>query len=249
MHFRSSLAALLLALTVAPPKVCAVSPFVGELTGTLRVTAGRNRGLRGTIYLFVGDSGTVGAAVTFKGGSGGCFRGVANLTAGKVTLTPLSKQLGGHVKISVRLKARGSSVTGRGTFVNNNRKPSKRFSGVITIGGREDITSNSVGVYLGGLNISAGPDSPNSWPIQLFVANDGTAGGDTFDPQGNGFAFQGTVDLTSGAFALPVIAGKESLAGITGNVVGNFVTPSLANGSFTLSNGDRGTVSFPKVAP
>ena len=113
MHFRSSLAALLLALTVAPPKVCAVSlsPFVGELTGTLRVTAGRNRGLRGTIYLFVGDSGTVGAAVTFKGGSGGCFRGVANLTAGKVTLTPLSEQLGGHVKISVRLKARASSVT------------------------------------------------------------------------------------------------------------------------------------------
>jgi hypothetical protein len=34
MHFRSILAALLLALAVAPSEVGAVSPFVGEFTGT-----------------------------------------------------------------------------------------------------------------------------------------------------------------------------------------------------------------------
>ena len=171
------------------------------------------------------------------------------MATGAVTLTPLSEQLGGQVKVSVRLKARGSSVRGRGRFVVSNQKPSKRSSGIVTIRGSEDITSNYVGVYLGGLNLTSGPNSPSQWPIELFVANDGAAGGDTFDPQGNGATFQGTVDLSSGAFTLPVTAGHESLTGITGNVSGNFVTPSLASGSLILSNGDKGSISFPKVAP
>jgi len=106
-----------------------------------------------------------------------------------------------------------------------------------------------VGVYLGTINFTAGPDGTSNWPIELFVANDGTALGDTFDPEGDGFQFQGTVNFTSGAFTLAVNGGAESLTGITGNLTGNFVSSMLANGTFNLSNGDTGTVSFPKVAP
>jgi len=219
-----------------PTRTPTVGPFVGEFTGTFAVTAGDNQGLTGQFTIFIGANGVAGAAAYTSNGGVGSFSGVANLVTGAVTLTELSNQLNGDITISVQLKASG---TGSGTFTTDNG------GGTITITSRANIASNYLGVYLGTINITAGPDSANNWPIELFVLNDGSAGGDTFDPDGNGFHFQGTVNLTSGAFTLAVNGGSEGLTGITGNLTGS----TLANGTFSLSNGDTGTVSFPKAAP
>jgi hypothetical protein len=228
------------------PTPTVTSPFVGEFTGTLAVTAGTDQGLTGKLTIVIGANGVAGAAAQISNGFGGdCFSGVANLVTGAVTLTQLSEQLSGDITASVQLKASGSSVTGGGTFTVSEHGGTKNSSGTVTITAGASIASNYVGVYLGTINITAGPDGTNNWPIQLFVLNDGTAAGDTFDPAGDGFQFQGTVDFDSGAFTLAVNGGSEGLTGITGHLTGL----TLANGTFDLSNGDMGTVSFLKVAP
>jgi hypothetical protein len=165
--------------------------------------------------------------------------GVANLETGAVTLTQLSDQLHGDLAASVQLKASG---TGSGAVVSGDT------SATITITARADIASKYVGVYLGAINITAGPDGTNNLPIDLFVANDGTAAGATSDPAGGDVGFQGTVNFTSGALTLAVNY-SESSPGMTGNLTGNFVSSTLATGTFELFNGDTGTVSFAKVAP
>jgi hypothetical protein len=218
------------------------SPFIGEFTGSFS-----GAGVMGPFFLVIGANGAAAAWVRLNGSFDGGTSGSADFVTGAVTLSQLSTQLTGPLTFSVQLQASGSSVTGNGKFAVVSHKRTNR--GRLRITGQGSIASGYVGAYLGTLDITAGPDAPSSWPIQLAVANDGSAGGTTFDPDGNGFSFQGTVNLASGALALAVQAGKRRLGGITGSLMGNFVTPSLANGSFNLSNGDSGTVSFPKVAP
>ena len=218
------------------------SPFIGEFTGSFA-----GRGVSGPFFLVIGANGKAAAWVELSGAFDGGASGVADFVTGAVKLNQLSTQLTGPLTFAVQLQASGSSVTGNGTFAVVSHKSTNR--GTLRITAQEGVASDYVGAYLGTLTITGGPDAPNSWPIQLAVANDGSAGGTTFDPDGNGFLFQGTANLTSGALALAVREGKRSLSGITGSLTGNFVTPSMANGSFTLSNGDTGTVSFPRVAP
>ncbi len=219
------------------PTPTVTSPFIGVFTGTFAFIAGKDQGLTGQATIVIGANGVAGAAF---GGGFLDMSGSANLVTGAVQLS------GDDFTASVQLEASGA---GSGAFTGNDGD-----SGTITITPpRANLTSNYVGVYRGTINITARPAGPdgtdgsNNWPIELFVANDGSAAGDTFDPSGDGFLFQGTVNFTSGVFTLAVInnGGRDGLTGITGNLTG----ATLASGTFNLSNGDTGTVSFAKVAP
>lgn len=119
--------------------------------------------------------------------------------------------------------------------------------GTISMTSKAGIASSRVGIYLGTLTFTAGPHGGIAWPIEMFIANDGTAGGDAIDDNGNGVAFRGTANFTSGALQLTVIAGAQDLDGVTGSLTGTFVSPTKVNATFTLSNGDMGTVSLPKA--
>jgi hypothetical protein len=226
------------------------SPFTGLFTGTFDVTSGAKAGLTGDIDIVVGPDGVAGAWVALAGGEfGGGMSGFADLVTGGITLSQLSTQLSGHVAVSVQLLSTGLSVAGDGTLQLNNNKLTTPSSGTVAIASRADIASSDVGVYFGTLGLTAGPDAPASWPIELFVANDGSGGGDTFDPDGNGFHFTGMVDLASHALTLACGGGKGTLAGVTGSLDGSIPTPTTASAALQLSNGDGGTASLSRIAP
>jgi hypothetical protein len=223
--------------TSTPAPTANTSPFVGVLTGTFLTTAGKGQGQTGQVTIAIGANGAAGAAAQTSSRFAGGLSGAVNLSTGALMLTALSAQLSGDIMASVQLQADGSSIMGSGSFRTANN------SGTVTIPrqNKQDIASTYVGAYLGTIDFTAGPQDNISSPIELFVANDGSAAGDTFNADGVGFEFQGTVDFGSGAFTLAV----SPRVGVTGTLSG----ATLANGTFNLSNGDSGTVSFSKVAP
>jgi len=193
--------------------------------------------------LVIGSTGA--AAFGSDSGSGPfpCLVGTANLGTGAVTLNQVSEQLSGTVSVSIQLAPGGGSGTITASGSDGTSTGTVSFSSVA------NVTSPNVGGYLGTMNLTSGPDTGASWPIQLFVANDGVASGSTYDPGGDGFSYDGTVNFATNAVTLAVHSASDSLSGVTGTLSETISSATTITGTVSLSNGDAGSVALTLKAP
>ena len=96
--------------------------FVGNYTGTYRVTQGPSTGETGRFTLRVNSDGSASGSVTDAGGNTANLSGTANTSSGAFTLTGIFDATGTTGRATGTL-TNGSPVTGSGTFelTNGNR--------------------------------------------------------------------------------------------------------------------------------